>query len=149
MSPPLILMSRAARIRATGSQERVVICLRAAEEHVLQYHGVVMGLIMGREHECDPAVLRQRAQPIEFVRMLPNLLAATEFLQTRGIMPEPLAQSGAGRDVFHPFIDGGIGLFHSARPAIGAQRKGRPVHSIHATQRCSPQYSSAKIDVVA
>ena len=90
----------------------------AAEEQVLQHHGVVMGLIMGREHECDPAVLRQRAKPIEFVRMLPNLrlVAAPEFLPTRGSMPEPLAQSGAGRDVLHPFIDGGIGLFHSARP---------------------------------
>jgi hypothetical protein len=40
----------------------------AAEEQILQHHGVVMGLIMGREHERDPAVLRQRAQPIEFVR---------------------------------------------------------------------------------
>jgi hypothetical protein len=67
----------------------------AAEEQVLQHHGVVMRLIMGREHECDPAVLRQRAQPIEFVRMLPNLrlVAAPEFLPTRGIMPEPLAQT--------------------------------------------------------
>ena len=45
----------------------------ATEEQVLQHHGVIMGLIMGREHECDPAALRQRTEPIEFVRMLPNL----------------------------------------------------------------------------
>src|SRR5262249_60420304 len=59
-----------------------------------------------------------RAQPIEFVRMLPNLrlVTAPELLPMRGIMSEPLAQSGAGRDVFHPFIDGGFGFFHSARP---------------------------------
>src|SRR6516164_4436484 len=109
----------------TGSLHLAISALRsvlfvyaAAEEQVLQHHGVVMGLIMGREHECDPAVLRQRTQPIELVRMLPNLrlVAAPEFLPPRGIMSEPLAQSVAGRDVFHPFIDGGIGLFHSSRP---------------------------------
>src|SRR5262252_8760465 len=50
--------------------------------------------------------------------MLPDLrlVAAPEFVPAFRIMGEPLPQFGAGRDLFHPFIDSRIRLLYSARP---------------------------------
>jgi hypothetical protein len=78
--------------------------LGPANKEVLQHHGIVVCLVMGREHERDPAVLRKHAQPVELVRALPDLalVTAAEFLPATRIMAEPLAQTGAGRNFLHP-----------------------------------------------
>src|SRR6516162_2642298 len=55
---------------------------------------------------------------LEFVRMMPDLrlVASSEFLPAFRIMAEPLSQFGTWRNLFHPFIDRGIGLLHSTGP---------------------------------
>jgi hypothetical protein len=55
---------------------------------------------------------------LELVRVLPDLalVTAPEFLPATRIMAEPLAQTGAGRNFLHPFIDRRIGFFHPTRP---------------------------------
>src|SRR6185437_16637519 len=45
-----------------------------------------------------------------------RLVPALEFLPSLRIMPEPLSQLAAGRDVLHPFIDRGVALLDPARP---------------------------------
>src|SRR5215472_4634971 len=114
---PTDLMT-ALHLAISAFNERRHLCTRRPRSRSFSTTASLWISSWAKNTKCDPAVLRQRAKPIEFVRMLPNLrlVAAPEFLPTRGIMPEPLAQSGAGRDVLHPFINGGIGLFHSARP---------------------------------
>src|SRR5579864_8132203 len=90
----------------------------AAEQEFPQHHGIIMRFIAGREHERDPAVLRKHAQPTQLLAVLLNLrpITAPEFLPSVRIMAEPLSQLGAWRDVLHPLVDGGIGLFQPARP---------------------------------
>lgn len=43
------------------------------EQQVLQHHGIVMRLVMCGVYEGDPAMLRERTQPLELGGMLADL----------------------------------------------------------------------------
>jgi hypothetical protein len=89
-----------------------------AREQLLEHHSIIVRLVARGEDQSDPAMPGKFAQPIQFVRMPPDLrlVTASKFLPAFRIMAEPFSQFGAGRDLFHPFIDGRIRLLYSARP---------------------------------
>ncbi len=64
---------------------------------------------MSRVNQRDGTVPCKGPQLIEEIAVLVYLprIAAAKLIPPGGIMAEPLAKLGAGRDVLHPLVDGG------------------------------------------
>ena len=122
-----------------GRTRRPVSAIRArvfsihapSQQQVPQDNGVVMDLVMGREHERDGTLPCSGAQFGEKLRVLAHFagIAASELLPTSRIVSEPLSQRGAGRDDLEPFIDRRRSLCHAAGPKPVDQYPGAVIAS--------------------
>jgi len=74
------------------------------QQHLMQHHRVVVGLVMGAIDQGDDAPGGQRPDAIQIRRLLRQFsaVAALEFRPFRRVMAEPLPQLGGGRDLLHP-----------------------------------------------
>ena len=79
---------------------------------------VVMCFVMRGIHERDGALARQCAQGIEQLRVWAQFgrIALVKRLPARGVVTEPLAQLGAGRELLGPLIHGQTLLLDAPRP---------------------------------
>jgi hypothetical protein len=89
-----------------------------SQQHVAQDNGIIMKLVMGREHEGYWTLACPLSEPAEMFRLLAQFsrIATPEFLPTGGIVSEPFSQFGAGRGILQPFIDRRGFLCHAAGP---------------------------------
>lgn len=90
----------------------------SAQKDIPQNDRIVVCFVMGREDERYSAQPGVAAQFVKLFRVPADLIrvSLSKFLPAGGIMPEPLAQGGAGGDVFHPLIDSGVRLAKASGP---------------------------------
>jgi hypothetical protein len=92
--------------------------LLLSENQLPELNGIVVLLVASGIDKRDLTLPCEGAQLLKKIGVLANLLCVTaaKFLPTGGIVAEPLAKLGAGRNVLHPLIDGGAFLRDPARP---------------------------------
>src|SRR5579864_1332687 len=79
------------------------LCL-SSQKQIPQHNGVVVDLVVSREHERDRALSRQCAQLVELSRMLVDLrgVPAAKLRPTLRVVTEPFSQGCARRDILGP-----------------------------------------------
>ena len=83
-----------------------------------QHHGIVVLLVARAENKRDRPFASQATQFIDLFAMMLELgrVAASKFVPAIDIVPEPLPQLGARREIAEPMIDGRRLFSHAAWP---------------------------------
>lgn len=92
--------------------------LRFPEQKTSQRDRIVMNFVVSGKYERDRLLPRERAQLAELIGALLQFprVATAKLRSAGGIVPEPLAQLGTGREILGPSVYRRVRLLHATRP---------------------------------